>query len=182
MRLEYVKALHIIFVVTWFAGLFYLPRLYIYHIEAAEKEEPDRSILTRQFIIMETKLWNIITWPSMILALLFGIWMLVLMPVYLSAPWMHLKLAFVVGLVFYHFYCYKIFNQLKRGFYKYSSLSMRFINEGATVFLIAIVFIVVTKNLIGWIGGLVGILGVAGLLTFAILRYKKIRDKDNPYN
>lgn len=113
----------------------------------------------------------------MVLTVLSATLMLIQNPYYLQMPWMHLKLAFVLGLLFYHFYCFKIFKQLKRGFYKYSSLAMRFINEGATLFLIAIVFIVVTKNMIGWIWGIVGILGIAGLLTFAILRYKKLREK-----
>ena len=108
MDFLYVKALHIIFVVTWFAGLFYIPRLFIYQTEAEDKLEPAKSILQTQYKLMSKRLWYIITWPSAILASIFGIWMLIQNPFYLSQPWMLVKIAFVFALYFYHGF-FKIF-------------------------------------------------------------------------
>jgi len=85
---NYIKSLHIIFVITWFAGLFYIPRLFIYFIEASEKPNPDKKILMDQFSVMMNRLWFIITWPSSILAILFGLWMIVLVPNWLFENWM----------------------------------------------------------------------------------------------
>ena len=93
---NYIKSLHLIFVITWFAGLFYMPRLFIYHIEAGEKSEEERKVLTSQFRIMERRLWFIITWPSAILATLFALWLLWIMPAWLSQTWMHIKLGFIL--------------------------------------------------------------------------------------
>jgi putative membrane protein len=113
MALLYVKSIHIIFVVSWFAGLFYIIRLFIYHTEAEERPENERDILQAQFIIMEKKLWQIITTPAMVLTLLSGITMLILNPYYLQQPWMWVKIGFVLGLLVYHFFCQRILNQLK---------------------------------------------------------------------
>ena len=90
-----IKSLHIIFVVSWFAGLFYIIRLFIYHTEAQEKTPEEARILSDQFIIMERKLWWIITSPAMYLTVLFGVWMLIIVPPHLSTSWMKLKLIFV---------------------------------------------------------------------------------------
>ncbi|MEX0274356.1 MAG: CopD family protein, partial [Flavobacteriaceae bacterium] len=110
---NYIKALHLIFVITWFAGLFYIPRLFIYHIEAHGKTASEREILTSQLKLMAKRLWYIITWPSAILATLFAIWLLVLMPSWLQQPWMHVKLGFVVLLFLYHGKTHSIFKQLQ---------------------------------------------------------------------
>src|SRR5678810_999146 len=97
----YIKALHIIFIITWFAGMFYMPRLFIYNTEAAEKPQPEKSILQKQFGIMMRRLWFGITWPSAILTLIFGPWIWYLLD---SFPrWLMIKLCFVVGLYIYHF-------------------------------------------------------------------------------
>ena len=112
-----IKSLHIIFMVSWFAGLFYIVRLYIYHTEAQKKPEMERAILSTQFIEMEKKLWWIITTPAMILTVIFGTWLLIANPGLLKMPWMHIKLAFVVLLLVYHFVCQKIlFDVKKRNF------------------------------------------------------------------
>ena len=92
---SYIKSLHIIFVITWFAGLFYIPRLFIYFIEASSKPSPNKKILMDQFIIMMNRLWFIITWPSSVLAILFGFWMVILVPNWLLENWMIAKLGFV---------------------------------------------------------------------------------------
>lgn len=174
-----VKSLHIIFVVTWFAALFYIVRLFVYHAEAQDKSEPERSILTAQYSIMEWRLWYIIGWPSMILALIFGVWMLYLIPGYLAMGFMHVKLGLVGLLVVYHFYCHSKFKQLQAGLVVATSTSFRFLNEVATLLLIAIVFVIVLKSTIDWIWGVVGIMGVAVLLMFAIRAYKKRREKND---
>ena len=129
MDLAYIKALHIIFVVSWFAGLFYIVRLFIYFAEAEEKEETAKSILQTLYKLMSKRLWYIITWPSAILASFFAFWMLYLEPSYLLMPWMHVKLSFVLALYFYHAGCHKIFIQQQKGIVKYTSFKLRIWNE-----------------------------------------------------
>jgi putative membrane protein len=176
MDINTVKALHIIFVVSWFAGLFYIVRLFIYHTEAQQKEAIPRKILLEQFEVMEKKLWWIITTPAMVLTLIFGIWMLLLNPTYyLSAPWMHLKLAFVGMLLIYHFVCQKIMNDLKKGIFNWKSNGLRIWNEVATLALVAIVFLVVMKDSFNWIKGTIGFFAVAIGLMLGIKMYKRLR-------
>jgi putative membrane protein len=176
MDINTVKALHIIFVVSWFAGLFYIVRLFIYHTEAQQKEAIPRKILSEQFEVMEKKLWWIITTPAMVLTLIFGIWMLLLNPTYyLSAPWMHLKLAFVGMLLIYHFVCQKIMNDLKKGIFNWKSNGLRIWNEVATLALVAIVFLVVMKDSFNWIKGTIGFFAVAIGLMMGIKLYKRLR-------
>ena len=177
MDFLYLKSLHIIFVVTWFAGLFYIVRLFIYHAEAEKKEEPAKEILQTQYKLMEKRLWYIITWPSAILASIFAFWMLIDNPVYLEMPWMHVKLSFVLALYFYHSKCHSMYKQLQRDEVKYSSLKLRIWNEVATIILFAVVFLVVLKNAINWIWGVVGIILVSVLLMMSVRLYKKIRAK-----
>ena len=127
--LNTLKALHIIFVVSWFAGLFYIVRLFIYHTEAQEKTEIERKILSEQFIIMEKKLWWIITTPAMILTFTFGLWIIIQNDRnYLSEPWMHIKLTFVILLLVYHFVCQQIMGKLKQGIFKLKSNQLRMWN------------------------------------------------------
>lgn len=176
MDINTVKALHIIFVVSWFAGLFYIVRLFIYHTEAQEKEAVTRKILSEQFEVMEKKLWWIITTPAMVLTLIFGIWILLLNPTYyLSAPWMHLKLTFVGMLLIYHFVCQKIMNDLKKGIFNWKSNGLRIWNEVATLALVAIVFLVVMKDSFNWIKGTIGFFAVAIGLMLGIKMYKRLR-------
>ena len=179
MDFLYVKALHIIFVITWFAGLFYIVRLFIYHVEAEKKEEPAKEILQTQYKLMSKRLWYIITWPSAILASIFAFWMLYKNPYYLEMSWMHIKLTFVLALYFYHFSCQKIYNQLQKNIIKYSALQLRIWNEVATIFLFAIIFLVTLQNAINWVWGVVGIILFGVLMMFAIKLYKKIREKNN---
>jgi len=179
MEYLYIKSLHIIFVTTWFAGLFYIIRLFIYFKEAEEKEEPSRSILQKQYALMSKRLWYIITWPSAILATLFAIWLLVLQPFWLEANWMIIKLVFVALLFAYHWSCQIMYNQIDKGFLKYSSFALRIWNEVATIILFASVFLVVLKNSLGWIFGVIGIVGVSVLLMLGIKLYKRIRKKNS---
>lgn len=175
MDINTVKALHIIFVVSWFAGLFYIVRLFIYHTEAQEKSEIEKNILSKQFIEMEKKLWWIITTPAMILTIVFGTWMIILNPSYLQMPWMHIKLGFVGLLLIYHFVCQKIMADLKNERYKWKSNGLRMWNEVATLALVAIVFLVVLKNELTWWKGTVGFFAVAIGLMLLIKLYKRIR-------
>ncbi len=172
---NYIKALHLIFVITWFAGLFYMPRLFIYHIEASEKGSPEKEILGRQLKLMSKRLWYIITWPSAVLATAFAIWLLILMPSWLSQPWMHVKLLFVVLLIAYHLKTHHIYKKLQRDVIPYSSRFMRIWNEGATLLLFAIVFLAILKNAFNWVYGILGLVGLAVLLMLGIRLYRKLR-------
>ncbi len=173
----YILSIHIIFVVCWMAGLFYIVRLFIYHTEAQAKPEPDRKILSDQFEIMERKLWYIITVPSMWVVLAAGITMLILAPAWLQQPWMQIKLCFVAGLIVYHFICQNKMKQMAKGIYKWTSTQLRIWNEVATIFLFAIVFLAVLKNGISWIYGLVGLVVLAMILMSAVKIYKYYRIK-----
>jgi protoporphyrinogen IX oxidase len=173
----YFKALHIIFVVTWFAGLFYIVRIFIYHTEANDKKEPERSILQSQFKIMAKRLWYGITWPSMILTLIAGGSILWVVPEFLSQGYFILKLCFVGGLILYHFQCHMIFKQLQNDIIKSTSFKLRLWNELATVFLVAIVFLIVLKSNTGFIWGMLGLIIFSATLMLAVQIYKKSREK-----
>lgn len=177
MDISYIKALHIIFVVSWFAGLFYIGRLFIYFAEAEKKNEPAKKILQTQYKIMSKRLWYIIAWPSAVLSSFFAFYMLINEPSYLKMGWMHIKLSFVFALYFYHAGCQVVFSQQQKGIVKYSSFKLRIWNEIATVLLFAIVFIVVLKSSLSWVWGVVGILLFGALMMLGIKIYKNIRDK-----
>lgn len=175
MDYNIVKSLHIIFVVTWFAGLFYMFRLFVYHAEAEQKDNPERDILLRQYRLMEHRLWYIITWPSCILTLFFGIGLLYLNPGYLSMPWMHLKLFFILCLLMYQWKGQKIYSKGLENSIGLSGFKLRMWNEVGTILLVAIVFIVVNKDSISWLWGALGLVGLGVLLTLAIKAYKRVR-------
>jgi putative membrane protein len=175
MDYKYILALHVIFVVCWFAGLFYMVRLFIYTKEAFEKEEPAKSILTTQLVLMQRKLWFIITWPAAVGTIIFGSWMLLKNPILLMQPWMWLKLIFVGLLFLYHLQCHAFYNQQKSGIFKTSSFKLRLFNEIATVFLVAIVFLVIVKSTGGLVWGLLGLFIFASLLMGGVFIYKKQR-------
>lgn len=171
----YIKALHVIFVVCWFAGLFYMVRLFIYTKEANEKEEPAKSILTTQLILMQKKLLFIITWPAFIGTFIFGSWMLILNPAILSFPWMWLKLIFVGLLALYHLQCHAYYKQQKAGIFKPSSFKLRLFNELATIFLVAIVFLIIVRSTGGLVWGMLGLFIFAALLMGGVFIYKRHR-------
>ncbi|MFI5222038.1 MAG: CopD family protein [Bacteroidia bacterium] len=173
----YLKALHIIFIVTWFSGIFYIVRLFVYNTEAGEKNEAERSILREQFTVMIKRLWLGITWPSAILTLIFGPLVLYLFYRWNWDTWMWLKLFFVVCLYFYHFSLHKIYREQMRGIFRYSSNQLRIWNEVATVILVATVMLVVVKNSISFVWGLTGLALFLILLMSAIRIYKRFRQK-----
>ncbi|KAB1157013.1 CopD family protein [Flavobacterium luteum] len=175
---NYIKSLHLIFVITWFAGLFYIVRLFVYQIEANDKISPEKEILQKQYKIMTYRLWYIITWPSAILASLFAIWLLILMPAWLQMPWMHVKLGFVVILIAYQLKCHQIYNQLQNNIFNHSSNFMRLWNEGATLILFAVVFLVILKNAFNWIYGVLGIFLFSIVIMLGFKFYKRIRENN----
>ncbi|MCU0352219.1 MAG: CopD family protein [Cytophagales bacterium] len=171
MTYEHLKALHIIFVTSWFAGLFYLPRLLVYHTEANQRPDNERRVIQEQFQKMERILFNAIMVPAMWITLLTGAGLVYWMwwDNFAAHGWLHVKLAFVAGLVVYHFVCRKLIAELRAGRFRFSSLQLRLYNEIATVLLFAIVFLVVLKNTLDWVWG------VAGLLVFAVLIMSAVR-------
>ena len=176
---NYIKSLHLIFVITWFAGLFYIVRLFVYHIEANDKPSPEKEILTKQYKLMSYRLWYIITWPSAVLATIFAALLLFIMPGWLQQPWMHVKLTFVYLLFLYHFKCHSIFKQLQKDEVKHTTGFMRLWNEGATIILFAVVFLVILKSAINWVFGVVGIFVFGILLMLGYKFYKRIRERNN---
>ncbi len=172
----YLKALHIIFVVCWFAGLFYIVRLFVYYAEAQLKPEVEKEILSKQYQLMTNRLWFIITYPAAVLATIFGVWMLIENPALLQMPWMHVKLTFIILLWAYHFKCHQFVKQIKADTLQKTGSFFRIWNEGATIILFSVVFLVVLKSAINWIFGVIGIFVLAILLTLGIKYYKKIRE------
>ena len=179
---EYLKALHIIFVVTWFAGMFYIPRLFIYATEAGEKTETECNILRKQFKIMMKRLWYGITWPSAILTLIFGPWVMfyngwnkILLEA--EGKWLLVKLVFVIFLYVYHFTLHNIFKQEISDVYKYSSQQLRVWNEVSTIFLVTIVTLAVVKQSDSFLWSLGGLIVFIIVLMSAIKIYKIIRTK-----
>lgn len=178
MDANYLKALHLVFVITWFAGLFYIVRLFVYHAEANKRPESEREILQAQFKIMEFRLWYYITWPSMILALFFGLWLAYkqYFDTLQNAHWLFLKLGLVFGLVLYHLRCHTLFRALQADRDKHSGLWFRMWNEVSTLFLVAIVFLAVFRSLSNWYWGVAGLVLIAVLMMLVIRVYKRKRE------
>jgi putative membrane protein len=175
----YVKALHIIFVVTWFAGLFYIVRLFIYHTEAESRPDEERRILQAQYKVMERRLWYGITWPSCILVWIFGTWLVSYnYEYYLTSAWFLAKLGFVTGLTAYHLICHRMFGRLQRGIIKNTSGQLRVWNEVATVVLVAVVFLVELQNALSAVYGVLGLICFSALLMSAIIIYRNYRKKN----
>lgn len=165
-----VKSLHIVFVVTWFAGLFYIVRLYVNHTEALEKPEPERTVLINQFKKMERPLWVGITYPSMIMTVLLGSTMLYINPALFHMPYFHLKLTLVVLLLAYHFYCGWLFKKYQQHIAASSSFMLRILNEVASVLLVGIAFAIIMKSQLNFI-----YFGIAMLLFCLLLLYMIVK-------
>jgi putative membrane protein len=173
----YLKAVHIIFIVTWFAGLFYMPRLFVYITEVHDKPEPEKSILLNQLKLMATRLWYGITWPSAVITLGMGASLLLNEPAWLHYGFMHIKLALVFLLYVYHFSLQYLFALLKKDVVRFSSQQLRMWNEVATLFLISIVFIIVLRNTLSMLWGVIGLAVITFLILAGIKLYKKFRQK-----
>lgn len=176
---QYFLAVHIIFVVSWMAGLFYGVRLFIYHTEANARPELEKNILQKEFAKIEARLWNIITIPAMCLTVLAGGLMYYThFDFLITQNWMFVKLGFVVLLLIYHFICQNIMKQLRKGIFKYSSNQLRLWNEVATILLVAIVFTVILKSAVNWIFGLIGLFIFSAVIMIAVKIYKRYREKN----
>lgn len=146
-----IKAIHLIFMVSYFAGLFYVIRLFVYYKDTDDYEEMKQKVLREQYVFMVRRLWNIITVPAGTIMLLSGITMIILNSGLLSTPWFHLKLTFLVGLGFYHFWCWKKILEIKNlngQQLSTKSISLRQANEIATFILFLVIFTVILKSMV----------------------------------
>lgn len=178
MAYFWFKAFHLIGVVVWFAGLFYLVRLFVYHAEASERDEPAQSILKAQYEIMEKRLYNIITMPGMVVTVAMAIGLISTEPEILKSGWLHIKLALVAVLLGYHFYCGRIMKRLATGECNWTGQQFRALNEAPTVLLFVIVLLAVFKgslplDLTTWL-----IFGLVVSMVVAIQLYAKKRRQD----
>jgi putative membrane protein len=178
MAYYWFKAFHIIGVVVWFAGLFYLVRLFVYHVEAEQQEEPAQTILKKQYEIMEKRLYGIITTPGMVVTVAMAIGLIYTEPSVLKSTWLHFKFALVGGLLVYHFYCRRIMKQLEKGECKWTGQQFRALNEAPTLLLVSIVLLAVFKNslpldLTTWL-----IVALVIIMGITIQLYAKKRKKD----
>lgn len=178
MAYLWFKAFHIIGVVVWFAGLFYLVRLFIYHVEAEAQPEPAQSILKDQYLIMEKRLYNIITTPGMAVTVVMAIGLLVSQPDWLQNRWLHIKLGLVALLVGYHFFCGRLIRQLEAGTCRWGSKQLRALNEAPTLLLVSIVMLVVFKNSLPTSGTVWLIFGLILLMAVTIQLYARKRRLD----
>ena len=178
MAYYWYKAFHLIGVVVWFAGLFYLVRLFVYHAEAEQKPEPAQTILKNQYELMEKRLYNIITIPGMVVTVAMAIGLISTEPEVLKSGWLHIKLTFVVLLLAYHFWCGRIMKKLAQGESKWTGQQFRALNEAPTLLLVVIVLLAVFKNglpldLTTWL-----IVALIVTMVAAIQLYAKKRQKD----
>ena len=146
MAYFWFKSFHVVGVVVWFAGLFYLVRLFVYHAEAAEKPEPARTILRDQYALMEKRLYRMICHPGAVLAISMGVAMLIAEPSFLAYGWLHAKLGLVALLAAYHVACGVWLAGLASGRNTWPASRFRLLNEAPTVLLVAIVLLAVFKN------------------------------------
>jgi protoporphyrinogen IX oxidase len=178
MAYYWFKAFHLIGVVVWFAGLFYLVRLFVYHAEAEQESEPARSILKKQYELMETRLYNIITTPGMLVTVAMAIGLISTEPEILKSGWLHIKLAFVVLLLGYHHFCKRIMKKLAAGECQWTGQQFRALNEAPTILLVLIVMLAVFKNnlpldLTTWL-----VVALVVTMAVSIQLYAKKRRKD----
>jgi protoporphyrinogen IX oxidase len=146
MAYLWFKSFHIVAFVAWFAGLFYLPRLFVYHVEANEQPETVREILKQQYGLMERRLYSIIMTPAMGVTIAMAIGMVSLTPDLLHQTWLQVKLVLVAILVAYHFYCKRIIRQLAAGETPFTAQQFRWLNEFPTFLLVVVVLLAIFKN------------------------------------
>jgi len=178
MAYSWFKAFHIIGFVVWFAGLFYLVRLFIYHAEANQEPEPAKTILKNQYQLMEKRLYHIITIPGMIVTVAMAIGILSTNPDLLKETWLHFKLGFVGILLIYHHYCGRLMKQLAADECKWSGQQLRALNEAPTLLLVVIVMLAIFENnlptdITAWL-----IFGLVIFMAASIQMYAKIRRRN----
>lgn len=182
MLLQLFKSLHIVGFVAWFAGLFYLVRMFVYHVEALGKTEPEKGVLSQQFNLMEWRVYRIICNPAMAITWLFGAGMLFIHGYgwLVASWWMQIKLGLLGLLTVYHFWCKGLVKRLETGKMPYTSFQFRLLNEVPTLFLVAIVLLAVYKNAFNVWYALAGMAGFGFLLFAGAKLYKRARMKQNP--
>ena len=146
MAYYWFKAFHLVGIVSWFAGMFYLPRLFVYHAEASEQSEPAQSILKSQYQIMEKRLYRIIMTPAMLLTLIMGGCLIATEPAILHDTWIHIKLTLVLVLVGYHHICGRMMKKLAVDECMLTGQQFRWFNEFPTVFFVIVVMLAVFKS------------------------------------
>lgn len=169
------KALHLVAVVAWFAGLFYIVRLFVYLAETQDRPQAEQDVLLPQLQLMARRLWFGITWPAAVAAGVCG--GVLLSQVWPPAPWLHLKLTLVAGLYGYHLWCHRLHAGFQRGERPMSAFQLRVFNEVATLFLVAIVFLAVMKSALAPVYAAAGLTVFGGVLMAAILVYRRMRQR-----
>lgn len=175
-----IKAIHIIFMVSYFAGIFYLVRLFVYYKDTDEFEETKKQVLREQYLFMARRLWNIITVPAGVIMLVSGLVLIYLNFGLMKTPWFHLKLTFLVGLALYHYWCWKKILQIKTlngNILPIANIKLRQANEIATFILFLVVFTVILKSMVisFWWQLIVGFI----LLVLLIMTTVKLVNKKN---
>lgn len=146
-----LKAVHIIFMVSYFAGIFYLVRLFVYYKDTDGFDENKKQVLREQYVFMARRLWNIITVPAGVIMLLSGVTLIILNSGLMKMPWFHLKLTFLLGLGIYHYWCWKKVLQMKNlngNILPVKNIKLRQANEIATFILFLVVFTVILKSMV----------------------------------
>ena len=178
MAYYWYKAFHLIGIVVWFAGLFYLVRLFVYHAEAEQESEPARSILQKQYVIMEQRLYSIITTPGMILTVAMAIGLISTEPEILKSTWLHIKLVFVILLIGYHHFCKRMMKKLAAGECQWTGQQFRALNEAPTILLVLIVLLAVFKNSLPLDAATWLVVALVVTMVASIQLYAKKRRKD----
>lgn len=177
MTLYLFKAFHLIGAVAWFAGLFYLVRMFVYHVEAEQKPEALREPFRAQFKLMENRVYQVICNPAMMLTWICGLTMTVLVPAYWTMGWFHVKLSLLVLLTIYHLWCKRIMKRLETGQKPFDSFQFRLLNELPTLFLVAIVLLGVFKDMLNFLYAFGGVLAFGVLLFVFAKAYRRRREK-----
>lgn len=167
--------MHLIGMVSWMAGLFYLVRLMVYHAEAETRPEAESAVLRRQYNLMEWKVYRIILQPAVVITWSFGVTMLFLQPVWWHEGWLHVKLLFLVLLTGYTHYCKSHIRRLEAGTSTFTHLHYRALNEVPTILMVAIIFLAVFKNRIHYPSLAIGLILFTGLIAWGI--HKAARGK-----
>jgi protoporphyrinogen IX oxidase len=164
------KSLHLVGVVSWMAGVFYLVRIMVNHAEAFDRDEPARAILRRQYTLMEWKAYRIIIRPAVVITWSFGVMMLCIQPIWLEQAWMHAKLLFLLLFTGYTHYCQRHIRLLEGERSPQSHVFYRAMNEVPTIILVAVIFLAVFKDRINWFYLAGGVIGFSILIFSAVRR------------
>ncbi|HRH71129.1 MAG: CopD family protein [Flavobacteriales bacterium] len=165
---SYLKALELFALVVWFAGTFHIVRLFVAHRDAMATWEPDRTILTNKFSVMEHGALFLVIWPAMLLMILLGGWMLYLRPDLLKWPFMHVFLGYMALLLVYHGSVHRLHRRMKRGEVKWSVLQLRAWAQGATLLLFFLILLVVLRARMTWVWGAFGLLVLGAVVMFIV--------------